>query len=140
MNKKQIVDTIYDEFYGNGNYMEAFGLAADKILAEIDKEKPTSPDLLVEELARFSSRLYDARVSLYGPEVASELVDIISRYPPKFQDDIVLWEGMCKVGETDFMVFKGKGDNESVCLVPVPYKLIKHHKGKIIFRKCEGEK
>lgn len=58
---------------------------------------------------------------------------------PSSQTDVVLWEGLAKVGEPDFAVFKGRGDSESVCLVPVPYKLIKGHKGQIVFRKLEAK-
>ncbi len=48
--------------------------------------------------------------------------------------EIVLWEGLAKVGEPDFMVWKERGDRPSVCLVPIPYKTIKHKRGKLIWR------
>lgn len=35
---------------------------------------------LIAELGKFASRLYDVRVALYGPEVAAELVEILSRH------------------------------------------------------------
>jgi hypothetical protein len=47
--------------------------------------------------------------------------------------EVVLWEGLCKAGQPDFQIFKGRGDNESVVLVPVPYKTIKGRKGRLVF-------
>ena len=47
-----------------------------------EQSKPPANADLVAELGNFAQRLYDVKVSLYGPEVSAELVEILSKYRP----------------------------------------------------------
>ena len=53
--------------------------------------------------------------------------------------EVVLWEGLAKSGEAEFMMRQSHGDNPSVCLFPIEYAKVKGKRGKLIFREQEGK-
>ena len=85
MTKKEIVDAIYDEYYRNGNYMEAFEKAADKILAEEAKEKPTQRQDSTRDQLRDVAAMAD-KMGCY------DAADVIRNGWPK-EKPIILWTG-----------------------------------------------
>ena len=53
--------------------------------------------------------------------------------------EVVLWEGLAKSGEAEFMMRQSHGDNPSVCLFPIEYAKVKGKRGVLIFREQEGK-
>ena len=75
-----------------------------------------------------------------GPKWESDIADrILLAINQERVGEVVLWEGLAKSGEAEFMMRQSHGDNPSVCLFPIEYAKVKGKRGQLIFREQEGK-